>query len=228
MIRVILADDQAIVRAGLRTILELEVDISVVGEAENGSQAVELTSTIPCDVILMDVRMPELNGVRATGAITSRPNHPHVVILTTFQDEDYLIEALRAGASGFLLKDAGADLLIAGVRAAAVGDSLIDPAMTKSLIERSLTRSRGDASHAEKSPHATLIAQLSARERDMLGALARGLSNAEIAREFFLGEATVKTHIGGLLAKTGARSRAQAAVFAYESGFVRPAWLQDT
>ncbi len=239
VIRVLVVDDQSIVRAGLRTMLEAEADIVVVAEARNGLEAIELAAEHRPDVVLMDVRMPELDGVAATRAILDAGTAGSVLIITTFDDEEYLLDSVRAGASGFLLKDAGADLLAAGVRAARRGDSLIDPAMTRSLLEHRLRAAAGgeadeaeatgagEAASATQPPHpaAALIEELSTREREVLAALARGLTNSEIAAELFVSDATIKTHISNVLLKTGTRSRVQAAVLAYECGFVRPGWL---
>lgn len=217
-ISVLIVDDQRIVRTGLRTMLEAEPDIVVVDEARDGHEAIAKADHHRPDVVLMDIRMPELDGVAATRAILDLGTADAVLIITTFDDEEYLLESVRAGASGFLLKDAGADLLAAGVRAARRGDSLIDPAMTRSLLEHRL-------SAPPPHPASTLIAALSSREREVLAALARGLTNSEIAAELFVSDATIKSHISNVLLKTGTRSRVQAAVLAYEGGFVRPGWL---
>jgi len=221
--RVLVVDDQQIVRAGLRTMLDSEADIVVVDEAVDGEDAVAKSARLLPDVVLMDVRMPRLNGVEATRRIMAAGSAKAVVIITTFDDEEYLLDSIRAGASGFLLKDAGGDLLATSVRAAMRGDSLIDPAMTRSLLEHRL--------RAEPAPPAgagrELLAALSDREQEVLAAVSRGLSNAAIAGEMFLSEATVKTHLSNILVKTRTQSRVQAAVFAYETGFVRPGWLGE-
>jgi DNA-binding NarL/FixJ family response regulator len=225
-IRVLVVDDQSVIRAGLRMMLDAEPDIEVVDEARDGLEAVSRAAQHRPDVVLMDVRMPNLDGVEATRRIVEAGTAMAVVIITTFDDEEYLLGSVRAGASGFLLKDAGADLLAAAVRTALRGDTLIDPAMTRSLLEHRL-----DARPASQPPSAAvaqqleLLATLSEREREVLGAIARGLSNAAIAEEFFLSGATVKSHISSVLAKTRTSSRVQAAVLAYETGFVRPGWL---
>jgi DNA-binding NarL/FixJ family response regulator len=221
--RVLVVDDQAVVRAGLRTMLDAEPDITVVAEAGDGAAAVARCAEHRPDVVLMDVRMPVLDGIAATREIVAAGTADAIVIITTFDDEEYLLDGIRAGASGFLLKDAGAELLAAAVRAARRGDSLIDPAMTRSLLEHRL---RAEASPAPPTSTGVGISALSERERDVLGAIARGLSNAEIAAELFVSEATVKSHLSSILVKTGTRSRVQAAVFAYETGFVRPDWLR--
>jgi DNA-binding NarL/FixJ family response regulator len=227
-ITVLIVDDQSIIRSGLRTMLEAEPDISVAGEARDGREAITVAAELRPDVVLMDVRMPELDGVAATRAILDAGTAKAVLIITTFDDEEYLLGSVRAGASGFLLKDAGPDLLAAAVRAATRGDSLIDPGMTRTLLQHRLNSVDAGGSGAREQPgdaFSAVIGSLSGRERDVLGALARGLSNAEISAELFVTDATVKTHISNVLLKVGARSRVQAAVFAYESGFVRPGWL---
>lgn len=223
-ISVLIVDDQPIIRAGLRTMLSTEDDIRVVAEARDGVEAVFEAGVLRPDVILMDVRMPRLDGIEATRRITAADVGSAIVIVTTFDDEEYLVEGVRAGAVGFLLKDAGAELLAEAVRTAHRGDTLIDPAMTRALLEHRLR----DTDPTAQAEGASVLARLSDREREVLDAVARGLSNADIAREQFITEATVKTHVSNLLAKTGSRSRLQAAVFAYESGFVQPRWLRPT
>jgi DNA-binding NarL/FixJ family response regulator len=232
-IRVLLVDDQAVVRMGLGMMIDAEPDMEVVGEAADGLQAIEAAARLRPDVVLMDVRMPGLDGISATRRIMDAGTADAVVIVTTFDDEEYLLDGVRAGAFGFLLKDAGPDLIAAGIRTARAGDTLIAPAMTKSLLE---ARLRGDVGAGSGSattdavtavPAATreLLDALSPRERDVLAAVARGASNADIAKDLWVSEATVKTHISNVLTKTATTSRVQAAVFAYESGFVRPGWL---
>lgn len=223
-IRVLVVDDQPIVRMGLRMMLDAEPDIVVIDEARDGVEAVAMASAHRPDVVLMDVRMPRLDGVEATRRITAAGTARAVVIITTFDDEEYLLSSVAAGACGFLLKDAGADLLTAAVRTALRGDALIDPGMTRSLLEHRLgasaaTPAAGTPVAAEK---LALLDSLSDRERQVLESLSRGQSNAAIASELFLSAATVKTHISNIMAKTETNSRVQAAVFAYESGFVRP------
>jgi DNA-binding NarL/FixJ family response regulator len=224
-----IVDDQRMVRMGLTLMVEAEVDMTVVGEAADGLEAVDEAARLLPDVVLMDVRMPGSDGITATRAIVAARSARAVIIVTTFDDEDYLLEGVRAGASGFLLKDAGADLLAAGIRAAHAGNTLIEPSMTRSLLERHFpgpSSAPSDADDAAPSAAATaLLAELSPRERDVLVAVAEGASNLDIAKKLWVSEATVKTHLSNILAKTGSTSRVQAAVFAYESGFVRPQWL---
>ncbi|GAB2450963.1 DNA-binding NarL/FixJ family response regulator [Conyzicola lurida] len=224
-IRVLVVDDQPMVRMGLRMMLDAEADIEVVDEARDGIDAVEKAEQHGPDVVLMDIRMPRLDGVEATRRIVAAGTARAVVVITTFDDEEYLLGSVRAGASGFLLKDAGADLLAAAVRTALRGDTLIDPAMTRSLLEHRLGAESRAVDAVVPADQAALLATLTDREREVLEAIARGLSNAAIASEFFLSAATVKTHISAVLQKTKTASRVQAAVFAYEVGFVRPGWL---
>ena len=230
-IRVLVVDDQSVIRAGLRMMLDAEADIVVVDDARDGIEAIAKARLHRPDVILMDVRMPELDGIEATRRILENGTAGAVVIITTFDDEEYLLASVRAGAFGFLLKDAGADLLAAAVRTARRGDTLIDPAMTRSLLEHRLADTHEGTRPAretrESHDQRALLENLSQRERQMLDAVARGLSNAAIAKESFLSEATVKTHISNVLMKTQTSSRVQAAVFAYETGFVRPGWLRS-
>lgn len=215
-IRVLVVDDQALVRTGFRMILEIEPDIDVVGEAVDGARAVEEAARLHPDVVLMDVRMPVLDGIEATRRIVGAHGATtRIVMLTTFDADEYVYDALRAGASGFLLKDVPAELLIAGVRAVHAGDSLLAPAVTRRMIESFVTTPRaapGDATRA--------IAPLTAREREVLSLIGRGLTNAEIAARLFISETTVKTHVGRILAKCGARDRVHAVILAYESGLV--------
>ena len=216
-LRVLVVDDQALVRAGFRGIVAATPGFTVVGEAADGEAAVAQAAAHDPDVVLMDVRMPGMDGLAATRLITgSRPNPPKVVMLTTFDLDDYVYEALRAGASGFLLKDSPRHDLIAAVRAAAAGDALLAPSVTRRLIEAFARRP------PETSPSPSQLASLTARERDVLLLLARGRSNAEIASVLFVSEATVKTHVGNLLAKLGLRDRVQAVILAYETGIVVP------
>ena len=217
-IRVLVADDQELVRAGFCVILDATDGIAVVGEAANGVEAVAAAAAHQPDVVLMDIRMPGMDGLEATRLITANRQEavPKVVMLTTFDLDDYVYEALRAGASGFLLKDAPRHDLIAAVRAAAAGDALLAPSVTRLLIEAFARRPPATA------PSPSRLASLTARERDTLLLLARGRSNAEIAGDLFVSEATVKTHIGHLLAKLGLRDRVQAVILAYETGMVVP------
>ena len=217
MIRVMLVDDQAMVRAGFRMIVESEPDITVVGEAADGRDAVELARRCDPHVVLMDVRMPHMDGIEATALITATPTPPRVLILTTFDLDDYVYAALRAGASGFMLKDAPAEQLIEAVRVVARGDALLAPSVTRLLIEEVARRPAVD-------PSATLAGfdDLTERELDVMRLVAKGMSNAEIAEALYLGEATVKTHVGRILAKLDLRDRVQVVVVAYESGLVTP------
>jgi DNA-binding NarL/FixJ family response regulator len=214
-IRVLVADDQQLLRAGFRVILESEDDIEVVGEAEDGFAALELAASARPDVVLMDIRMPRLDGLAATERLLAAPDPPRVVVLTTFDQNEYVVRALRAGAYGFLLKDAPASRLVAAIRAAASGEALIEPSITRRLIERFAAPDDGGA----ELPAA--VRSLTDREIEVLRLMARGLSNGEIADELVVAETTVKTHVARVLAKLGVRDRVQAVVLAYESGFVR-------
>lgn len=215
MIRAMLVDDQEMVRVGFRMILQSEPDITVVGEAGDGAVAVQLVPQAQPDVVLMDVRMPRLDGIEACERI--RREHPdvRVMMLTTFDLDDYVHAALRAGASGFMLKDAPAEQLVDAIRIIAGGDALLAPSVTQALIDE-IARQPG-----ARAPHPG-IEQLTSRELEVLRLMARGRSNGEIANELLLGEATVKTHVGRVLAKLQARDRVQAVVTAYESGVVVP------
>lgn len=211
-LRVLIADDQALVRTGFRKILESEPDIEVAGEAQDGAEALELAGLLRPDVVLMDIRMPRMDGLEATRRLAGRAR---VLILTTFDVNEYVYEALRAGASGFLLKDTQAEQLVTGVRVVAEGDSLLAPSITRRLIEQFARRPPPSARPAA-------LAELTPRELEILQLVARGLSNGEIAAELILGEATVKTHVAHVLRKLGLRDRVQAVVVAYESGLVQP------
>lgn len=215
MTTVAIADDQALVRAGFRRLLEHEEGFDVIGEAADGREAVELCRTARPDVILMDIRMPKLDGIGATREIT-RATDSRVLVLTTYDLDEYVYSALSAGASGFLLKDAPPDDLVRGIEIVAAGDSLLAPAITGRLVGE-VVRLRG--THIDASVQ---LARLTPREREVLGLLAGGLSNAEISSRLFLGETTVKTHVAAVLAKLGLRDRVQAVVFAYETGVVSP------
>jgi len=213
-IRVVLADDQPLVRTGLRMILSGEPDIDVVGEAANGAEAVALGAESCPDVVLMDVRMPEMDGIEATRRLAALDRPPKVLVLTTFDLDDVVYDALRAGASGFLLKDAPEERLTTAIRVVADGGSLFAPSVTRRLIEEFARRTS-----AEPRPS---LATLTERETEVLVQVARGLSNAEIAAALFVSENTVKTHVARVLMKLGLRDRVQAVVLAYESGLVRP------
>jgi DNA-binding NarL/FixJ family response regulator len=217
VIRVLIADDQGMVRTGFTVFLSAQPDIEVVGEAADGRQAVERAAELHPDVVLMDVRMPIMDGLQATRLITSRDDiSAKVLILTTFDLDDYVYEALRAGASGFLLKDASAVQLAEAVRVVAGGDALLAPAVTRRLIHEFARLGESRA------PVTRRLGQLTERETEVLALVARGLSNQEIAAKLVVSEQTVKTHVGRMLGKLGLRDRAQAIVHAYESGLVRP------
>jgi DNA-binding NarL/FixJ family response regulator len=216
-LRVAIADDQALVRAGFRMILAAQADISVAGEAKDGLEAVALARRTRPDLVLMDVRMPELDGIEATRRILAGPEPlPRVVMLTTFDLDQYVFSALRAGASGFLLKDVSPEQLVASVRMVAAGDALLAPSITRRLVERFAGSDSGPP------PDGGLLGRLTAREVEVLKQMARGLTNAEIADRLFLSEATVKTHVARILPKLELRDRVQAVVFAYETGLIQP------
>lgn len=220
MIKLLLADDQAMVREGFAAVLGAQPDLVVVGGAADGAEAVSLARQHDPDVVLMDIRMPRLDGLAATRQLLRVPpgtHRPRVLILTTFDLDEYVFEALRSGASGFLLKDATASELVAAVRVIAAGEALLSPSVTRRLIEDYTIRA-GRPSSA----HKAALESLTARERDVLRCVARGLSNAEIAGELVVAEQTVKTHLGRIFSKLELRDRAQAVVFAYESGLVVP------
>ncbi len=215
--RVLIADDQDLIRAGLRMILEAEASIDVVAEAANGREALEQARLFHPDVVLMDIRMPELDGLAATRLLLeASETTARVLILTTFDLDEYVYEALRAGASGFLLKDSPPEQLIAGIAIVARGDALLAPSVTRRVVEEFAGRPRA------RPTDAAALEQLTARELEVLRLIARGLSNAEIAGTLFVSEATVKTHVAHTLAKLGLRDRVQAVVLAYESGLVEP------
>jgi DNA-binding NarL/FixJ family response regulator len=211
-IRVLVADDQSMVRAGFRMLLSGEDDIDVVAEASNGAEAVNQAARVHPSVVLMDIRMPELDGLQATRRILAADKDARVLILTTFDLDEYIYEALKAGASGFVLKDDPPEQLIAAIRTVAAGDALLSPAVTKRVI-RQFTR-------IPRPTPARELGDLSSRERDVLGLVARGLSNAEIAQELFISETTVKTHVTHILQKLNLRDRVQAVVLAYRTGLV--------
>ena len=216
MIRVLVADDQALVRAGFRMILDAQPDIEVVGEAADGREALTTARELRPDVVLMDIRMPELDGLEATRRLLSGDDASRVLILTTFDADEYVYEAMKAGASGFLLKDVRPEQLADAVRTVAAGDALLAPAITRRLVEQFVRRPPpGSAKPPE-------LNELTERELDVLVLVARGLSNSEVATALFLTEATIKTHLTHILAKLNLRDRVQAVVLAYESGLVHP------
>jgi DNA-binding NarL/FixJ family response regulator len=219
-ITLLLADDQALLRRGFRMILEAEGDLSVVGEAGDGATSVELAATLRPDVVLMDIRMPTMDGIEATRRIVDANAEVRVLVLTTFDLDEYAFGALRAGASGFVLKDARPGDLVAAVRTVAGGDAVVSPRMTRRLIEEFASLS--PALDAEGVARRQALDALTDREREVLESLARGKSNAEIADTLYVSEATVKSHIGRIFTKLGVRDRVQAVVLAYELGFVRP------
>lgn len=215
-IGVLIVDDQALVRAGFRMILEIEPDLHVVGEASDGEQVSALVADLRPDVVLMDVRMPGIDGIAATRALLADPScEARVVMLTTFDMDEYVYQALEAGASGFLLKDVQPELLVAGIRSVHGGDSLLAPSVTRRMIASFLDRPRAVSPVAQAQ-----LASLTTREREVLSLLARGLTNAEIATDLFVSETTVKTHVGRVLLKLGLRDRVQAVIFAYETGLL--------
>jgi DNA-binding NarL/FixJ family response regulator len=215
VIRVLVVDDQELMRGGFRLVLGAQEDMEIVGEAGDGKKAVELAAELRPDVVLMDVRMPVLDGVEATKLITDAGTSK-VLVMTTFDLDEYALSALRNGASGFLLKDTPPDHLVSALRSVAIGDAVVSPSVTKRLLDRFLGQSGG------KLRDAAVLDVLTEREREVLVLIASGLSNTEIARKLFLSEATVKTHVGRVLAKLGLRDRVQAVVLAYETGLVRP------
>jgi DNA-binding NarL/FixJ family response regulator len=217
VISVLIADDQALVRGGLRMIIDAQQDMHVVGEAENGAEAVATTEQLKPDVVLMDIRMPQLDGIAATRQLADRgPAQTRVLMLTTFDEDQLVYEAMRAGASGFLLKSAPPARLTEAIRIIAAGEALLAPSITRRLVEDFVRRPPPD----EEAPGE--LTELTEREREVLKLIARGLSNAEIAGELVVSEATVKTHVNHVLAKLDLRDRVQAVVLAYETGFVQP------
>jgi DNA-binding NarL/FixJ family response regulator len=216
MTRVLIADDQALVRAGFRVLIDSAADLTVVGEAADGAEAVRLALENRADVVLMDIRMPVMDGLAATRELAAVDGGPRVIILTTFDIDEYVFEALRSGASGFLLKDTEPEELLQAVRVVAAGDALLAPSVTRRLIEEFATR---------PDPHRTppeALAGLTEREREVMALVARGLSNGEIATELVISPATAKTHVSRVMMKLDARDRAQLVVMAYETGLVRP------
>jgi DNA-binding NarL/FixJ family response regulator len=215
--RLLIVDDQELVRTGLRTILRGVEDVEVVGEAADGLSAISQAAQLKPDLVLMDIRMPHLDGVEATARIRASEPAPQVILLTTFDLDEYVYAGLRAGASGFLLKDTLATEIVAAIRAVLAGDAVIAPSATRRLIERFV-----EAAPPDPAGLAAALAPLTTREREVLTLLGRGLSNAEIAGRLYLSEATVKTHVGRVLGKLGLRDRIQAVVLAYETGLIRP------
>ncbi|WP_410572917.1 response regulator [Amycolatopsis sp. cmx-4-61] len=213
--RILLCDDQQLVRVGLRMIVESQDDLVVVGEAAEGEEAVALARRLRPDLVLMDVRMPVLDGVAATARICAELPDVRVLIITTFDLDEYAYAALRGGAGGFLVKDAPAEEMLVAIRGVLRGDSMVSPSVTRRLLERYLADDRDPVDAAK-------LAALTEREKDVLGLIARGLSNSEIAAKLYIGETTVKTHVGRILGKLRLRDRVHAVVFAYESGLVRP------
>jgi DNA-binding NarL/FixJ family response regulator len=216
VIKIVIADDHALARGGLRGMFAAEDELEVVGEAADGAEALDAAARLHPDVVVMDIRMPRLDGIEATRRLVAQPSPPRVLVLTTFDLDEYVYEALRAGASGFMLKDAPPAQLIEAVKAVASGDTLLAPAVTRRLVERYVRRPAADPSARSR------LGELTEREREVLGYVARGLSNGEIASTLFLSEATVKTHITRILSKLELRDRVQAVVFAYENGIVEP------
>jgi DNA-binding NarL/FixJ family response regulator len=214
-LKVLVADDQALLRAGLRALIEAEDDLRVVGEADDGVEAVDVALATHPDVVLMDIRMPRMDGITATRRLLASGSRARVLMLTTFDAEEYVVDAFRAGAAGFLLKDGPPDQLAAAVRTVAAGDALLAPALTSRLIEEYVGTAPQEELHGR-------LHELTERELEVLGQLAAGKSNAEIGEALFLSEATVKTHLTRVLSKLRLQSRVQAVVFAYESGLVRP------
>jgi DNA-binding NarL/FixJ family response regulator len=214
-VRVVLVDDEAMVRVGLRMVLTSEPDIEVVGEAQDGGEAVDVVAATSPDVVLMDVRMPRVDGLEGSRRVLEAHPGVRVIVLTTFDEDEYVETALRHGVSGFLLKVAPPERLVEAVRTVAGGGGLLDPAVTVRVIE-------SFAASPARTARADVLDRLTERERDVLRLIGRGLSNAEIAAELFLGETTVKTHVSNVLAKLGLRDRVQAVVAAYETGHVRP------
>ncbi|MDH6135570.1 DNA-binding NarL/FixJ family response regulator [Kitasatospora sp. MAA4] len=220
-VRVVLADDQPLVRAALEMVIAETSDLEVVGEAANGAEAVRLTEELHADVVVMDIRMPGMDGIEATRLVTAGPGDARVVVLTTFDDDDYVYAALRAGASGFLVKDMALDDILAAIRVVAAGDALIAPSVTRRLIaEFAEFAGRREPASGASASSAARIGGITDREREILTLVGRGLSNTEIAAELVISMATVKTYVTRLLSKLGARDRVQLVILAYETGLV--------
>lgn len=217
-VRIALVDDQQLVRAGFRMVIDSQPDLEVALEAGDGEQALRLLGDHRVDVVLMDVRMPHLDGLSATARLTARPDAPKIIVLTTFDLDEYVLEAIRSGASGFLLKDAPPEEMLTAIRTVHRGDAVIAPSSTRRLLEHLVTALPSDQAPEQHDA----LAGLTEREREVLVLMARGRANTEIAADLFVAEATVKTHVGRILAKLGARDRVQAVVTAYETGLVRP------
>ncbi|BAU85772.1 two-component system response regulator [Streptomyces laurentii] len=216
--RVLICDDQELIRMGLRMVVDSQPDLTVVGEAADGDAAVAAVAALRPDLVLMDVRMPGRDGIAATEQLCARPDPPRILVVTTFDLDAYAYGALRAGANGFLVKDAPAEEILVTVRAVLRGEVMVGPALTRRLVERFVRHSAGAAATPARRDR---LAALTERERDVLALVARGLSNGEIAGRLFVGETTVKTHLGRVLTKLGLRDRVHAVIFAYESGLVR-------
>jgi DNA-binding NarL/FixJ family response regulator len=216
VIRVLIADDQALVRGGFRLILETQDDIEVAGEADDGREAIRLARELAPDVVLMDIRMPNVDGIEATRRLLAEPNPPRVLVLTTFDADEYIYKAMKAGASGFLLKTVAPEQLGGAIRSIAAGDTLLAPSITRSLVERFVRRPPPSARRPQE------LDALTERELEVLQLIARGLTNRELASTLVVSDATVKTHITHLLAKLGLRDRVQAVILAYEAGLVEP------
>jgi DNA-binding NarL/FixJ family response regulator len=221
-IRVVLADDQQMVRAGFRMVIDSQPDLTVVGETGDGAGAVDLLRRTAADVVLMDVRMPGTDGIEATRQVTALPAPPRVVVLTTFDLDEYVVAAIGAGASGFLLKDAPPEEMLAAIRTVHAGDSVIAASSTRRLLQHVAPMLRGAAPGSTSGADVQALADLTPREREVLELMAFGATNSEIAARFVVSEATVKTHVGRVLAKTGSRDRVQAVVLAYRTGLVQP------
>jgi DNA-binding NarL/FixJ family response regulator len=221
-VRVLLVDDQELVRTGFRMVLDAQPGVEVTGEASDGRAALEVLRSTSADVVLMDVRMPRMDGIEATRRICERDGGPKVIILTTFDLDEYAFAALKAGAAGFLLKDAGPEQLIEAIHAVSSGDAVVAPSTTRRLIDRFVQHIPD-----EEAEDNAALATLTARENEVLKLVARGLSNAEIAGRLYVSEATVKTHVGRILNKLGLRDRVQAVVFAYETGLIRSGQSDD-